>query len=149
MSAKKNARHAETLASEQHDGRTEYPHSLDAGVIGTPNTTSGHPYTDARVESARKTYHMACDWRSRNPRAYATIESLALALAERGHKFGSKLLAEKVRMKDVIEDETGEYFRISNSFTSVFTRWLRSDHPEIAHLIRIKPCALDVVMADE
>lgn len=149
MSAKENARHAETLASEQHDGQTEYPHSLDAGVIGTPNTTSGHTYTEAQVESARKTYYRACVWRNRNPNAYATVESLALAMAERGRKFGSKLLTEIVRTKNVVEDETGEYFSISNSYTAVFTRWLKSDHPEFAHLIRIKSCALDVVMTDE
>ena len=149
MCRDEQARRDESLATERHDGQGG--NDATSGAASTDNDTTSdeaRTYTAEELETARHKLKAATAWRARNPRAYATIERLALEEAARGHAYGGKYLAELTRQRNVIEDKGGDYYTLSNNYTAVFARWLSAEHPEIAHLIRMRPCALDVAMQE-
>lgn len=112
-----------------------------ATVNGTPRT-----YTDEELAIARRKLNEAAEWRRLNPGAYKIIERLACAESAHGRKFGGKFLAEVTRQKDIPLDSGRGSFKLSNNFTAVFARWIVLEHPDMAPLVRIRPCAFDVVM---
>lgn len=154
MDGKAKTRRTLNFDEDKHDGREasgvqEKLFELDAQRYDFDSTASTTPeYTPEELASDLRKLKRARGWRERNPHAYKVIDDLACKEARSGRKFGSKFLTEVCRQKGITEDESGEDFTMSNDYTAVFARWLRSEHPEFAHLIRIRACALDVVMAD-
>lgn len=104
-------------------------------------------YTDEDLDKAKKKVRSAETWRNRNSHAYGIIERLAIREASHGRKFGGKFLVEMVRQHDITNDEDGKNVSLgTNDYTAIIARWIRSEHPEIAELVRVRPCALDEIM---
>ena len=103
-------------------------------------------YTEQQIRQARRKVARAQTWRASNPRAYAAMEAIALGEAIAGHEFGARYLCELTRQRCIVGDEDGRDVRLSNDYAGVFARWLKLEHPEIAHLVRTRPSAFDVVM---
>jgi len=104
-------------------------------------------YTDEELRRAKKKVRSAETWRKRNSHAYGIIERLAIREASHGRKFGGKFLVEVCRQYDITDDEDGKNVSLgTNDYTAIIARWIRSEHPEIAELVRVRPCALDEIM---
>ena len=152
MADNKNTRPADTLASGQRDecGKAEQLPLYQAEEDGNASDdTSSSEFTEEELEKARRTRDRAKAWRRRNPHAYGMFDRFGCEYAGRGVEFGANLLKELVRYKDIYIDRGDEPFRIPNDFAPVIARWFKAEHPEYAHLVRTRRCALDVVMQEE
>ena len=79
-------------------------------------------------------------WMRENPEAMAIFERLAFAAADRGRKFGIKLLAERVRWEYTVElDQDPENtYKINNNYTAYIGRELIHRHPRLADFIELR-----------
>lgn len=83
----------------------------------------------------------AADWVTANPQAFALFERFALEMAARGHRFGMKALAERVRWQVLAtweKDAAG--YRLNNNLTAYLGRELVARHPSLKPFIEFRRC---------
>jgi hypothetical protein len=87
---------------------------------------------------ARDTRAEAEAWMQRNPDVYRLFERFALAMADRGRRFGINQLREKVRW-ETNYDWGDEAFKFCNTYSPYVARQLLRDHPHLEHYMRCRP----------
>jgi len=72
-----------------------------------------------------------------NPSVYALFSRFALQMADRHHRFGIGLLAERVRWECAITstNEDDDPYKINNNYRAYIARQLISDHPGLEALM--------------
>jgi len=83
-------------------------------------------------EAARK-------WLNDNPQVFPLYERFALEMLERGRRFGTQLLTERVRwevMMTIAPDEMG--YRVNNNHNAYIARLLIARHPGLSALMRTR-----------
>ena len=103
-------------------------------------------YTEKQLARGRRELGRAWAWRKVNPEAYAFGERLALNLAAAGLPVSGRAVVEAIRRKSFIDRE-GNDCRINNNITPIMTRWLATEHPEIADRIEQRATVFDLLMA--
>lgn len=82
----------------------------------------------------------AREWVAKYPQVYRMFERYALQMAQRGRRFGMRLLVERVRWEYRFTYD--EEFKINNNLTPYLARWLTREHPELAGLLEFR-CTRD------
>ena len=79
-------------------------------------------------------------WMNENPQVMAIFERLAFAAADKGRKFGIKLLAERVRWEYTVEmtQDPEDTYKINNNYTAYIGRELIHRHPRLADFIELR-----------
>ncbi len=67
-----------------------------------------------------------------NPQVYSLIVRMALDLAQRGRRFGVKMLYERLRYEYAVRTTDSTPYKLDNCYTSRYARKLISAHPELA-----------------
>lgn len=89
--------------------------------------------TDRNILEAR-----AYAWMETHAEAMLLFEKLAVHAANRGRKFGMKLLAERIRWEFSFEREDGELFKLNNSYVAYIGRELIRRYPHLERYIELR-----------
>lgn len=77
----------------------------------------------------------ADEWVRTHPKAYALFVRFIKERAARGHRFGMKAVAERVRWE--YPEPGGDYF-INNSLVAYIGRRIVAEHPEVADFVEFR-----------
>lgn len=133
MPNKSGTRRAETLASEQHDGRKLTDVEAMLRVAGPDYGTTSDP---DRLSKALEWLAYGRSWRIENAPAWAAFEAYAAACIEEGKLLSGNALHAIVKRKDFMNIRTGATTRLNRTVIPLFVRWLLREHPGLKAELR-------------
>lgn len=156
MPRDEKARHAGSLAADQHDRQKNGCEAEKAKVDEHGNasetkhttTSQSYEYTPAQIERAREDYADAIEWQEVNPEAWEWAERRFCELGARGRYISVQGILADVRERGglTFTSRTGEKFGVNHNHAAAFARMLCDDHPEFAHLVRRRRSVMDAIM---
>lgn len=135
MSSKNKTRRAESLPTEQRDGRELTDVEALLRVAGPYQSTTPDVDPD-RLSKALAWVSYARNWRIDNMPAWLAFEEYARQCIAEGKPLSGNALHAIVKRHDFVNLHTGETTTLNRTVIPLFVRWLLREHPGLSAELR-------------
>lgn len=135
MSTNERTRRAETLASEQRDGRKLTDEEALLRDAGPDHRTTSDVDPD-RLAKALRWLAYAREWRIDNAPAWLAFEAYALQCESEGKLLSGGVLYAILKRHDFVSLRTGKTTTLNRTVIPLFVRWLLREHPGLRAELR-------------